>query len=273
MRAIGERASQATWYGYRSVRLDGEVFAEHRLVWLWHTGDDPGDLQVDHIDRDSSNNHIDNLRLADYQDNLRNTASVGVGWHTAARKWRAYICVDHKDIHLGLYVELEDAVRARLQAEIHHFGEWAPTCYEDFDEELKARMERLKDLKRRLKSKSKGVTYDSRSKRWCSSINFEGERYWLGSYRTKTEALMARRKAEIRFGLADEIEPALASRFARINKPQNEEVKGISFTASKASPWRADIGVRGKTVYLGAFATREEAVAARCDAEVQFGLA
>ena len=214
----GQPAARSNWWGYRTIHLDGDQYMEHRLIWLWNKGEDPGDMQVDHRDRNNSNNRIENLRLGDYQDNLRNTASVGVGWHTSARKWRAYICVDRKDIHLGLFVELEDAVKARLQAEIHYFGEWAPTCYEDFDEELKARMERLTDLKRSLKSKSKGVSFDSQGKRWTAYLYYQRKHHWLGSFRTKTEALYARRQAEIRFGLASEVEPALASRYARLLK-------------------------------------------------------
>ena len=187
--------------------------------------------------------------------------------------WRAYICIDRKDIHLGLFDDLEDSVRASLQAEIQYFGEWAPTCYEDFDEALKARMVKLKDLKRQLKVKSKGVSFNSKDRVWSAAIVFKGKHHWLGRFRTKTEALMARRQAEIRFGLANEIEPALASRFARIIKSRDEKAKGIPLTSSKVSPWRADIGVGGKGVYLGTLAIRDEAVAARREAEVQFGFA
>ena len=197
----GEPAGSITWYGYCSIYFCGEKYMAHRLMWLWHTGNDPGDKQVDHRDRDRLNNCIENLRLGTSQDQKRNTASVGVGWHNAAGKWRAYITIDRKDIHLGLFVILEDAVRARLLAEIHHFGEWAPTSCEDFEEELHARMSKLKNLKRRLKSKSVGVSYYKRARKWAAYLYCRGEQHWLGYHRTKAEALAARHKAEVQFGV------------------------------------------------------------------------
>ena len=74
---------------------------------------------------------------------------------------------------MGLFDDLEDSVRASLQAEIQYFGEWAPTCYKDFDEALKARMVKLNDLKRQLKVKSKGVSFNSKDRVWSAAIVLE----------------------------------------------------------------------------------------------------
>lgn len=38
-------------------------------------------------------------------------------------KYRAYITVDRKQIHLGTFKKLEDAVKARKNAEKHYFSE------------------------------------------------------------------------------------------------------------------------------------------------------
>lgn len=38
-------------------------------------------------------------------------------------KYRAYITVDRKQIHLGIFEKLEDAVKARRNAEEHYFSE------------------------------------------------------------------------------------------------------------------------------------------------------
>jgi len=57
--------------GYLSVQLMGEKFLVHRLVWLWHNGDWPTG-EIDHIDRDKSNNRIENLRDVSSQQNAMN---------------------------------------------------------------------------------------------------------------------------------------------------------------------------------------------------------
>ena len=44
----------------------------HRLAWYMHYGEDPGDKQIDHIDRNKSNNKINNLRLVDLRTNHHN---------------------------------------------------------------------------------------------------------------------------------------------------------------------------------------------------------
>ena len=37
----------------------------------------------------------------------------------------ARICYNYQDIHLGMFKEKEDAIKARLKAEDEYFGEWS----------------------------------------------------------------------------------------------------------------------------------------------------
>jgi hypothetical protein len=46
-----------------------EWFNLHRMVWTIFRGPIPYKLQIDHIDGDKSNNHIDNLELVTHQEN------------------------------------------------------------------------------------------------------------------------------------------------------------------------------------------------------------
>lgn len=59
--------------GYRSVQLQGRRYLVHRIVWALHTGRVPIGL-VDHKDRDTSNNHPDNLREVSGGENNANSA-------------------------------------------------------------------------------------------------------------------------------------------------------------------------------------------------------
>ena len=111
--------------GYRRITIKGVLYQAHRLVWLYHYNEWPED-QIDHIDGDKLNNHIDNLRVVTQQENRKNqkiprnnTSGVtGVYFAKHAKKWCARIQVDDKLIHLGYFDNFEDAVAARKAAEI-----------------------------------------------------------------------------------------------------------------------------------------------------------
>ena len=87
----------------------------------------------DHIDHNELNNRRYNLRKASQLDNVRNSKKaknntsgfIGVSRYGIS-KWRARIMIDHKEIPLGYFDDIEDAIRARLEGEAKYFGEFAP---------------------------------------------------------------------------------------------------------------------------------------------------
>jgi hypothetical protein len=58
--------------GYQTVRIEGRRYNISRICWLLGTKQDPGDLEIDHIDRDPYNNALSNLRLATRSQQLSN---------------------------------------------------------------------------------------------------------------------------------------------------------------------------------------------------------
>src|SRR4029453_12360785 len=90
-------------------------------------------LGVDHINGDGLDNRRSNLRLATTPQSganrklsANNTSGVtGVYWHRAQNKWGAQIKVDRRMIHLGRFIEKQDAISARQKAAKIHFGEFA----------------------------------------------------------------------------------------------------------------------------------------------------
>jgi hypothetical protein len=112
------------------LAMYGEGHLAHRIVWLIATGEWP-ETFIDHIDGNRSNNRLENLRLADIWDNNRNskkpttnTSGIkGVGYRNG--RWRAYITVNDRQIHIGVFDEKEDAAAAYWTAACNIFGEFA----------------------------------------------------------------------------------------------------------------------------------------------------
>ena len=110
--------------GYRTLYIMGREYLAHRVAWLYMYGVWPKD-QIDHINHIKNDNRIENLREASNAENHRNmplqkrsvSGVVGVSWSTACNKWRARVKVDDKEIHLGVYASIFDAVCARKSAE------------------------------------------------------------------------------------------------------------------------------------------------------------
>jgi hypothetical protein len=113
--------------GYISITIDGKSYGASRLAFLWMEDYLP-ENDVDHIDRNPSNNKWYNLREVSRQCNLRNrgmrednkSGVTGVYWAKAKGKWRSQINLYGKIIYLGLFKNFLDAVKARWDAEVKH---------------------------------------------------------------------------------------------------------------------------------------------------------
>lgn len=115
-RNFGKRAGRIKrdHYGkpYRQLKVDGKGMYEHRAVWQKFNGEIPKGMVIDHIDGDSLNNRIENLRCVTHKDNNRSkmrrgrgskSGYTGVTFDKSASKWKAHVEVDGKHKNLGLY--------------------------------------------------------------------------------------------------------------------------------------------------------------------------
>lgn len=125
---VGDVAGSLNGHGYLATSVDGARHRNHRLIWMWMTGDDPGDLQVDHINRNPSDNRWENLRLATHSQNMSNThrsdntsGIPGVTWFKSRKKWRVQLRVNGKTKHVGYFSTKIEACAALIKvANSHH---------------------------------------------------------------------------------------------------------------------------------------------------------
>ena len=131
----GDRAGSLGGDGYLLIGVQSRVHSAHRLAWLYVYGTWPND-QIDHINRNRSDNRISNLREVTNKQNMQNAGKYshntsghpGVSWHKRDSKWVACIMHNQKSIHLGYFTNIEESIAARKAAEKIY---WADTQIAD----------------------------------------------------------------------------------------------------------------------------------------------
>lgn len=124
--AAGEDATTIHNEGYRCVSIGKTQYLAHRIIYMYMTGLLPD--QIDHVNHVRNDNTWVNLREVSKRTNSINTSLSknsstkvnGVAMHKPTNKYRAYINVDFKQIHLGLFNTIEEATAARAQADLHY---------------------------------------------------------------------------------------------------------------------------------------------------------
>jgi len=127
--SVGKPAGSLDRQGYWIIKLHNKQYKAHRLAWLYKNGRIDDSLEIDHKNRIRSDNRFDNIRLVDKSLNQQNrslqennTSGIkGVSFNKKCNKWYAYITLNGKRTYLGLFINKEDAVRARVKAEEIYF--------------------------------------------------------------------------------------------------------------------------------------------------------
>jgi hypothetical protein len=130
--------SYANDRGYHCIELykDNKYksFKIHRLVATHFIPNLTEYNYIDHIDNDKNNNKFSNLRYCSPSQNQynrklnKNNKSSIKGVRFENNKWRAVICFNKKQIHIGYYDNLEDAKIARQQKAAELFGQFLNEC-------------------------------------------------------------------------------------------------------------------------------------------------
>ena len=134
---VGQEMGSINSDGYTYIGIDGSYFFAQRLAWLFVYGEAP-DKQIDHINRDKTDNRIENLRLVSRSENRQNMGAYksnasgvrGVHWFKAGGKWQAQISNNGKKFHLGFFDDIAAAASAyaKAAAKLHKYNPFAESA-------------------------------------------------------------------------------------------------------------------------------------------------
>ena len=126
----GSESPRRPPYVYRSIGIHGVLYLEHRLAWLYVHGAWPPN-RIDHINGDTRDNRIANLRPATAGENRANSRTnrnnhLGVkGVSLCDGKYRARLRCRGKMYELGTFQTIEEAKAVYAEAAAEHHGEFA----------------------------------------------------------------------------------------------------------------------------------------------------
>lgn len=128
---IGSVAGNKLPRGYIEISIDGKSYYGHRLAWFYVYGAWPA--QLDHANRNTSDNRLSNLREATVSQNLANRRSMreggrsykGVSWDKRRNRWYARVQVNAVSKHIGYFHNETEAAKAYDREAILAYGEYA----------------------------------------------------------------------------------------------------------------------------------------------------
>lgn len=129
--------SQWKWHYSHGYAIRAEIVNNKQIKIYMHrfVMSAPKNVEIDHVNQNKLDNCKNNLRLATRKQNTFNVGKKsnntsgykGVSFQKNANKWAAYIEVDGRKVHLGLFYNPIEAAYAYDDAAKKHFGEFAAT--------------------------------------------------------------------------------------------------------------------------------------------------
>jgi hypothetical protein len=116
---------------YYRIGLNGSCYLMHRLIYIYFNGEIPSGMYIDHINGNSLNNNIENLRICNKYQNQYNSKKSSVntsgikGITFENKKWRCRCRVNGKKYHVGFYDDINEAKLAVENFRKLHHGEFS----------------------------------------------------------------------------------------------------------------------------------------------------
>lgn len=117
----GSEAGYRSPCGYCFITINYVKYKRSRLVWALHHGWPLCDSLVDHINRNKTDDRIENLRLVDISQNRWNSSNIkGYTYEKSRKKYKVTIMVRGKRLLIGRYDTEEEAKAAYNAAKLKH---------------------------------------------------------------------------------------------------------------------------------------------------------
>lgn len=123
----GEKAGVINSRGYLQVMLQKKNYLGHRIIFLIHHGYMPA--EIDHIDGNTRNNRIENLREATHEQNIANiglrktntSGAKNVSYRESEKKWEVAVTFKGERFYGGRFSDFTSAQEAavRLRDKVH----------------------------------------------------------------------------------------------------------------------------------------------------------
>ena len=128
---VGDLAGCGLKNGRRTIHIDGHLYYVHRLVFLYHYGWLPN--EIDHIDANPNNSRVENLRAATRNENQYNarlradsiSGAKNVHWYRQTKKWCVVLRVNKTRKHIGYFSDFELAELVATEARNKFHGAFA----------------------------------------------------------------------------------------------------------------------------------------------------
>lgn len=192
-------------YCYAQANINKKVTSMHRFIM-----GSPVGLCIDHINHNTLDNTVDNLRICDKSENGRNGRSrkntsskyKGLYFSKQKQRWNVTILLNKRKIHIGTFKSETCAAKAYDRAAKKYYGEFACLNFPkegDFGSldkvifDIKTKTNERKKRKS-CSSKYTGIYFNKQSKKWrLNPIDkLTGKHKHLGYFPTEDKALEAK---------------------------------------------------------------------------------
>lgn len=121
---VGQEAGKQCNRGYKRVSINRKTYMVHRVIWEMHYGAIPDGYVIDHINGDTGDNRIENLRIATQSQNVNNQLSKCYSYDKTAGSYKVQLQLDGRKKNIGRFKDEELAEFVADEAKRKYYGDF-----------------------------------------------------------------------------------------------------------------------------------------------------